>query len=168
MARIREQNSLVRYLHALIDEIIADPALSRNDAVRFLRDRTVGIDQAEAILYYDTLAINYIAIGVLSGASTWVNWRNGIVAQGEASSKSLVQHIHRQLMEHAIMAQVNRALKKQWRQDSLDELDAEIAHLEGVQVANPGDQTLIDALEYSLENMRARGEVERSRARNRP
>ena len=51
MARIREQNSLVRYLHALIDVIIADPALSRADAVTYLRDRTQGIDQAEAVLF---------------------------------------------------------------------------------------------------------------------
>ena len=47
MARIREQRALVRYLHAIIDEIIADPTYSRNDAVQFLRDRTVGIDQAD-------------------------------------------------------------------------------------------------------------------------
>ncbi len=168
MARIREQNSLVRYLHALIDAIIADPTLTRAAAVTFLRDRTVGIDQAEAVLYYETLAVNYIAIGVLSGAATYNNWRDGIVAQGEASSKALVQHIHRQLMEHAIMGTVNRALKKQWRDDSLTELDAEIVHLEGIQAANPGDQTLVDALEYALVAMRERSAVDAGRARNRP
>ena len=166
MARIREQNSLVRYLHALIDAIIADPALTRAAAVQFLRDRTAGIDQAEAVLYYETLAVNYIAIGVLRQPATYNNWRDGIVAQGEASSKSLVQHIHRQLMEHAIMAQVNVALRKQWRQDSLIEVDAEIVHLEGIQAANPNDQVLIDALEYTLVNMRERRDVEAGRARN--
>ena len=166
MARIREQFPLVRYLGALIDELIANPAFSRNDAVQFLRDRTVGIDQAEALAYYDQLAVTYIAVGVLDGAPTFDNWRDGIVAQGEVKSKALVNHIHRQLREHAVMDNVNNALRKQWRGDSLDELDAEIVHLEGIQAANPGDQTLIDALEYSLDVMRSRAEVNRGRARN--
>ncbi len=167
MARIREQFALVRYLESLIDEIIADPTYSRNDAVTFLRDRTVGIDNAEAQEYYVQLAVNYVAIGVLTGAPVYNNWRDGIVAQGEARSKSLVRHIHRQLGEHAIMDNVNRALKKQHRQDSLTELDAEIAHLESIQVANPGDQTLIDALEFALVTMREQSEVQSRRARNR-
>ena len=64
------------------------------------------------------------------------------------------------------MDNVNNALRKQWRGDSLDELDAEIVHLEGIQAANPGDQVLIDALEYSLDVMRSRAEVNRGRARN--
>ena len=166
MARIREQQSLVRYLHALIDEIIANPTLSRNEAVQFLRDRTVGIDVAEAVAYYDQLSVTYIAVGVLDGAPNYLNWRDGIVTQGEVKSKSLVNHIHRQLGEHAIMDNVNRALKKQHRDDSLTELDAEIAHLEGIQLANPGDQTLVDALEFALEAMRTRREVEANRARN--
>ena len=166
MARIREQRALVRYLHAIIDEIIADPTYSRNDAVQFLRDRTVGIDQAEAIAYYDQLALTWIAVGVLAGEPTYNNWRDGIVAQGEVKSKALVNHIHRQLREHAVMDKVNRALRKQWRGDSLDELDAEIVHLEGIQAAHPGDQVLIDALEYSLEFMRARNDVNAGRARN--
>lgn len=165
MARIREQFPLVRYLHALIEEIIPDPTYSRNDAVQFLRDRTVGIDQAEAIAYYDQLAVNYIAIGNLTGAPNYANWRDGIVASGETKSKNLVQHIHRQMLEHAIMDTVNNALRKQHRQDSLTELDAEIAHLEAIQVANPGDQTLVDALEYSLEEMRKRSDSESNRAR---
>lgn len=168
MARIREQFALVRYLEALIDEIIADPTYSRNDAVTFLRDRTVGIDIAEAQEYYVQLAVNYIAIGVLTGAPVYNNWRDGIVAQGEVSSKALVRHIHRQLGQHAIMDTVNRALKKQHRQDSLTELDAEIAHLESIQLANPADQVLIDALEYSLEFMRQQAETQRNRARNQP
>ena len=167
MARIREQFALVRYLEALIDEIIADPTYSRNDAVQFLRDRTVGIDQAEAQLYYETLAANYIAIGVLTRPPNYNNWRSGIVSQGETKSKELVKHIHRQLGEHVIMDNVNRALGKQHRKDSLDELDAEILHLEGIQTANPGDQILIDALEFALEAMRSRREVEGQRARNR-
>ena len=166
MARIREQLTLVRYLNAVIDEIIADPAWSRNDAVTFLRDRTGGIDQAEALAYYEQLAVTYIAVGVLAGGPTYNNWRDGIVAQGEVKSKALVNHIHRQLREHAVMDKVNRALRKQWRGDSLDELDAEIVHLEGIQAANPGDQVLIDALEYSLDVMRSRAEVNRGRARN--
>jgi len=166
MARIREQRALVRYLHAIIDEIIADPTYSRNDAVQFLRDRTVGIDQAEAIAYYDQLALTWIAVGVLAGAPNYNNWRDGIVAQGEPKSKALVNHIHRQLGEHAVMDNVNRALKKQHRDDSLTELDDEIVHLEGIQVANPSDQTLIDALEFSLEAMRTRRDVEAGRARN--
>lgn len=166
MARIREQRPLVRYLHALVDEIIGEPGLSRNDAVQFLRDRTDGIDQAEAIAYYDQLAVTYIAVGVLAGAPNYVNWRDGIVAQGEASSKALVQHIHRELGNHAIMDNVNNALRKQHRDDSLTELDAEIVHLEGIQAANPGDQTLIDALEFALETMRARRDGEANRARN--
>ncbi len=167
MARIREQRALVRYLEAVIDAIIADPAFSRADAVQFLRDRTVGIDQAEAIVYYDQLALTWIAVGVLAGAPTYNNWRDGIVAQGETSSKALVAHIHRQLGEHAIMDNVNRALKKQHREDSLTELEAEIVHLEGIQAANPGDQTLIDALEFALVAMRERVDVEARRARNR-
>ena len=166
MTRIREQFPLVRYLGALIDELTADPAYSRNDAVQFLRDRTVGIDQAEALAYYDQLAVTYIAVGVLDGAPNYNNWRDGIVAQGEVKSKALVKHVHRQLREYAIMDNVNNALRKQWRDDSLTELDAEIAHLEGVQAANPGDQVLIDALDYSLEVMRSRAEVNRGRARN--
>ena len=167
MERIRAQFALVRYLEALIDGIIADPTYSRNDAVQFLRDRTVGIDQAEAQLYYETLAANYIAIGVLTGPPNYTNWRNGIVAQGQVKSKELVKHIHRQLGEHVIIDNVNRALGKQHRKDSLDELDAEILHLEGIQTANPGDQILIDALEFALEAMRSRREVEGQRARNR-
>ena len=166
MARIREQFPLVRYLGALIDELIANPAFSRNDAVQFLRDRTVGIDQAEALAYYEQLAVTYIAVGVLAGEPTYNNWRDGIVAQGEVKSKALVNHIHRQLREHAVMDNVNNALRKQWRGDSLDELDAEIVHLEGIQAAHPGDQVLIDALEYSLDVMRSRAEVNRGRARN--
>ena len=166
MARIREQFPLVRYLNALIDEIIADPAYTRNAAVAFLRARTRGIDEAEALAYYDQLAVTYIAVGVLDGAPTFDNWRDGIVAQGEVKSKALVNHVHRQLREYAIMDNVNNALRKQWRDDSLTELDAEIAHLEGVQAANPGDQVLIDALDYSLEVMRSRAEVNRGRARN--
>ena len=166
MAKIREQFPLVRYLGALIDELIANPAFSRNDAVQFLRDRTVGIDQAEALAYYEQLAVTYIAVGVLAGGPTYNNWRDGIVAQGEVKSKALVNHIHRQLREHAVMDNVNNALRKQWRGDSLDELDAEIVHLEGIQAANPGDQVLIDALEYSLDVMRSRAEVNRGRARN--
>lgn len=166
MARIREQFPLVRYLNALIDEIIADPAYTRNAAVAFLRARTRGIDEAEALAYYDQLAVTYIAVGVLDGAPTFDNWRDGIVAQGEVKSKALVKHVHRQLREYAIMDNVNNALRKQWRDDSLTELDAEIAHLEGVQAANPGDQVLIDALDYSLEVMRSRAEVNRGRARN--
>ncbi len=153
MARIREQIALVRYLHALVDEIIATPTLTRNAAVQFLRDRTVGIDQAEALAYYDQLAVTYIAVGVLSGAPTYNNWRDGIVTQGEAKSKTLVTHIERELGNHAIMDNVNNALRKQHRADSIDELDAEIAHLEGIQTANPGDQTLIDALEFALVEM---------------
>ena len=166
MARIREQFPLVRYLNALIDEIIADPAYTRNAAVAFLRARTRGIDEAEALAYYDQLAATYISVGVLDGAPTYANWRDGIVAQGEVKSKALVNHVHRQLREYAIMDNVNNALRKQWRDDSLTELDAEIAHLEGVQAANPGDQVLIDALDYSLEVMRSRAEVNRGRARN--
>ena len=166
MARIREQFPLVRYFNALIDEIIADPAYTRNAAVAFLRARTRGIDEAEALAYYDQLAVTYIAVGVLDGAPTFDNWRDGIVAQGEVKSKALVKHVHRQLREYAIMDNVNNALRKQWRDDSLTELDAEIAHLEGVQAANPGDQVLIDALDYSLEVMRSRAEVNRGRARN--
>lgn len=166
MTRIREQRPLVRYLHAIVEAIIADPTFSRNDAVQFLRDRTVGIDQAEAIAYYDQLAVTYIAVGVLAGAPTYNNWRDGIVAQGEAKSKALVNHIHRELGNHAIMDNVNNALRKQHRDDSLTELDDEIVHLEGIQVANPSDQTLIDALEFSLEAMRSRRDVEASRARN--
>jgi len=166
MARIREQLTLVRYLNAVIDEIIADPAWSRNAAVTFLRDRTVGIDPAEALAYYDQLAATWIVLGVLAGAPTYANWRDGIVAQGEVKSKALVTHIHRQLREHAAMDKVNRALRKQWRGDSLTELEAEIAHLEGIQAASAGDQTLVDALEYSLEFMRARLDVDRGQARN--
>ena len=166
MARIREQFPLVRYLHSLIDEIIADPTYSRNDAVQFLRGKTVGIDQAEAVLYYETLATNYAAIGAIPAPANYNKWRDNVVAQGEASSKAMVQHIHRQLKEHAIMDNVNRALRKQWRQDSLTELDAEILHLEGIQTANPTDQTLIDALEYALEDMRSRSDVGSRRARN--
>ena len=66
MARIREQFPLVRYLGALIDELIANPAFSRHDAVQFLRHRTVGIDQAEAPASYEQLAVTYIAVGLLA------------------------------------------------------------------------------------------------------
>ncbi len=166
MARIREQRPLVRYLHAIVEAIIADPTFSRNDAVQFLRDRTVGIDQAEAIAYYDQLAVTYIAVGVLAGAPTYNNWRDGIVAQGEPKSKELVNHIHRELGNHAIMDNVNNALRKQHRDDSLTELDAEILHLEGIQTASAGDQVHVDALEFSLEAMRSRRQVEVQRARN--
>lgn len=167
MARIRDQFPLVRYLHSLIDEIIADPTYSRNAAVQFLRDRTVGIDQAEAILYYETLAIVYVGIGAFSDPANYNRWRNNVVAQGEVRSKAMVQHIHRQLREHAIMDMVNRALRKQWRQDSLTEADDEIAHLEAIQTAS-SDQILIDALEFTLEAYRQRRETEGSRARNQP
>ncbi len=167
MARVREQNALVRYLHSLVDEIIAVPTFSRNDAVQFLRSKTVGIDQAEAQLYYETLATNYAAIGAIPAPATYNSWRDNVVAQGETKSKAMVQHIHRQLMEHAIMAKVNRALNKQWRQDSLDEADAEIAHLEAIQAAS-ADQILIDALEFTLIAYRSRTDVERGRSRNQP
>lgn len=165
MARIRDQFPLVRYLHSLIDEIIADNAFTRNEAVQFLRDKTVGIDQAEAILYYETLAAVYVTIGALAAPGTYNSWRNNVVAQGEVKSKAMVQHIHRQLREHAIMAEVNRALRKQWRQDSLTEADDEIAHLEAIQTAS-SDQILIDALEFTLEAYRTRRETEGNRARN--
>ncbi len=166
MARVREQQPLVRYLHSLIDEIIADPTFSRNDAVQFLRGKTVGIDQPEAVLYYETLATVYVAIGALPAPGTYNSWRDNVVAQGETRSKAMVQHIHRQLKEHAIMDEVNRALRKQWRADSLDEADAEIAHLEAIQTAS-SDQILIDALEFTLVAYRERREVEGNMARNR-
>ena len=167
MARIREQFPLVRYLHSLIDEIIATPTYSRNDAVTFLRGKTVGIDQAEAILYYETLATVYVDIGALAAPGTYNRWRDNVVAQGEVRSKAMVQHIHRQLREHTIMDKVNRALRKQWRQDTLTEADDEIAHLEAIQTAS-SDQILIDALEFTLEAYRTRREVEGNRARNQP
>lgn len=166
MARIREQFPLVRYLHSLVDEIIADPTYSRNAAVQFLRGKTVGIDQSEAALYYGTLATNYAAIGAIPAPATYDSWRDNVVAQGEAKSKAMVEHIHKKLLEHAIMDEVNRALNKQHRRDSLDELDAEIVHLEGVQAANPSDQTLIDAIEFALTPMREQSTVQSQRARN--
>ena len=166
MARVREQQPLVRYLHLLVDEIIADIGFTRNQAVQFLRARTVGINQAEAQLYYESLATNYAAIGAIPAPATYNSWRDNVVAQGEVKSKAMVQHIHRQLREHAIMDEVNRALRRQWRQDSLTEADDEIAHLEGIQTANPTDQILIDALEFTLETYRQRRETEASRARN--
>lgn len=165
MARVREQQPLVRYLDSLIDEIIADPTYSRNQAVQFLRDRTVGIDQAEAQLYYETLATVYVVIGALGTPGTYNRWRDNVVAQGDLKSKQMVQHIHRQLREHAIMANVNRALRKQWRQDGLTEADDEIAHLEAIQTAS-SDQVLIDALEFALVEYRTRRDVEANRARN--
>jgi len=167
MARVREQQPLVRYLHLLIDEIIAVPTYTRNQAVQFLRDRTVGIDQAEAQLYYETLAIVYVGIGAFANPANYNRWRDNVVAQGEVSSKAMVQHIHRELREHAIMTKVNRALRKQWRQDSLTELDDEIAHLEAIQTAS-ADQILIDALEFTLEEMRRKAETQRNMARNQP
>jgi len=167
MARVREQNPLVRYLHLLIDEIIAVPTFSRNAAVTFLRGKTVGIDQAEAQLYYETLAVNYVAIGAFDAPGNYNRWRDNVVAIGEDRSKAMVQHIHRQLAEHAIMTKVNRALRKQWRQDSLTEADDEIAHLEAIQAASL-DQILIDALEFTLETYRQRRETEGDRLRNRP
>lgn len=165
MARIREQFPLVRYLHSLIDEIIADPTYSRSAAVAFLRGKTVGIDQAEGVLYYDTLATNYAAIGAIPSPANYNSWRDNVVDQGEVKSKAMVQHIHRQLLEHDIMDNVNNALRKQWRQDTLTEADDEIAHLEAIQTAS-SDQVLIDALEFTLEAYRTRRETEGNRARN--
>ena len=144
-------NTISNAYAAMVDAIILDPTISRNDAGVVIEGFGPTMAGTEARNWIDAVATFYNSLGILNNP-TWASLRSGIVADGAAPSKLLFDALISGINSLPETFEVNNVIQIEARAVAKASIPANIALLTGFKT---GDEQLDTALDQGIQYLTA-------------
>ena len=134
--------------NAVVDAVIIDPALSRNDAGAIIEAFGPTMTGAESKGWLDEMAAEYDSLGIINNP-TWAGLRNGIVNDGDVASKDLADALEARIAELPLTPAVGGAIDLETNEQALLTIPGNIVIIEGNKTGG-ANQQLDDAYDAGI------------------